>query len=477
MSWHWTELLPIDRYVVQTVDHLHALDQKILTLLYQPLIGAFAHSLYMTFWSELQRDQYCSEENSHRHLMTVMDAPLHHIYEHRKKLEAIGLLKTFKRKDEEGSTYLYELQPPMSPYQFFQNDVLSVYLFNRIGKTKYRQLRERFLLTVTQKDDFFEVTHAFDEVFTTLHHSEMSMSFQSEMMEALQLNETEKLIERPKQDPLLFNESSFDFELLEADLSAVVAPKELMTTEVRETIVRLAFVYKISPLEMSRVLQRSVIHDDEVDLQQLRKKVQDWYKLENGNDPPSLGLRTQPVALQSMNGKEPKTEEEKMVKLYETTSPLALIESRGDGAKVPPADAKIVESLLLDYKLTPGVANVLLDYVLIRNDMKLTKALIDKIAGHWARKNIKTVKEAMEFAKEEYKKATEVKTSPKKQQTYSKTNAKKDKLPKWLVDEKKGSTTVEKKQTTTQTEEFEHKKRQFEMMLQKRKEEKERGNR
>lgn len=87
-----------------------------------------------------------------------------------------------------------------------------------------------------------------------------------------------------------------------------------------------------------------------------------------------------------MDGREAVTEEEKMIKLYERTPPLTLLEKRSDGAKVAAADARIVESLIIDYQLYPGVVNVLLDYVLWQNDMKLTKAFIDKIAAHWARK-------------------------------------------------------------------------------------------
>ncbi|WP_026671580.1 replication initiation and membrane attachment family protein [Alkalihalobacterium bogoriense] len=471
MSWHWTELLPIDRYTVRTVDHLHELDQKVLTLLYQPLIGTMAYSLYMTLWGDLETDRYISGENSHRYLMTVMDVPLQHIYEQRKKLEGIGLLKTYKKKEEESSMYIYELHPPMSPFQFFQNDVLSVFLYNRIGKTKYRQVRERFIIDSINKDDYHEVTRAFDEVFSSLHHSEIVRHYQSEVSDVMEIEQEKDLIQRDKNDPLVFMESKFDFELLEADLSNIIAPKELLTKDVRETIVKLAFVYRIQPLEMSRVIQRAVIHDDEIDLQMLRKKVQDWYKLEHGSEPPSLGLRTQPIPLQTMKDKEPSTEEERMVKLYETTSPIALLESRGEGAKVADADAKIVESLILDYQLTPGVANVLLDYTLFRNDMKLSKAFVDKIAGHWSRKKIKTVIEAMQLAKDEHKKAAEFQQQAKKapvSKTKPKQSIRKDKLPKWLVEEKQGK--VEKTVMTEQTdEEFERKKKQFEMMIKNRK--------
>jgi replication initiation and membrane attachment protein len=140
------------------------------------------------------------------------------------------------------------------------------------------------------------------------------------------------------------------------------------------------------------------------------------------------------------------------------------------------ADVKIVEGLLLDYQLLPGVANVLIDYVMLRNDMKLNKALVDKIAGHWARKQVKTVKEAMELARQEYKKSQEFKQAnegsvptPAKKGRKPTKNTRRDKLPKWLLEEKQGKQAVE---PVEHDPEFEEKKKQFEMMLKQRREKK-----
>ena len=49
--------------------------------------------------------------------------------------------------------------------------------------------------------------------------------------------------------------------------------------------------------------------------------------------------------------------------------------------------------------MNPGVVNVLIDYVLKTNDNKLERGLVETIAGHWSRKKIETVEEAMEIAK------------------------------------------------------------------------------
>ncbi len=140
-----------------------------------------------------------------------------------------------------------------------------------------------------------------------------------------------------------------------------------------------------------------------------------------------------------MSDREPANDEERAVKFYETTAPLSLLEIRSDGSRVPDADLKIVESLIIDHQLLPGVVNVLLDFVLWSQDMKLSKSLIDKIAGHWARKKVQTVQEAMQLVLLEQKKATNPKTKTSNNWKASSNRQKqprRDKLPKWLVAEK-----------------------------------------
>ena len=95
---------------------------------------------------------------------------------------------------------------------------------------------------------------------------------------------------------------------------------------------------------------------------------------------------------------------DKMIHIFETTSPYDFISSKYKSGTPSSSDLKIISYLLVDLELTPGVTNVLVDFVLKINNNKLTKAYVDTIASQWKKKNIQTVKEAMELAKEEYHK-------------------------------------------------------------------------
>ncbi|MFP3727644.1 DnaD domain protein [Priestia filamentosa] len=55
------------------------------------------------------------------------------------------------------------------------------------------------------------------------------------------------------------------------------------------------------------------------------------------------------------------------------------------------------------FKLPNGVVNVLFYYVFIKTDGEFKGDYVAKIAAHWARKRIRTVKDAMYLAKQEHK--------------------------------------------------------------------------
>ena len=88
-------ILPADTYVVINKSIIDTEDRKILTMLYQPVIGPLPIMLYFSLWSDLDKTELISKEYTHHHLVTNMHLSLEEIEECRRKLEAIGLLKNF----------------------------------------------------------------------------------------------------------------------------------------------------------------------------------------------------------------------------------------------------------------------------------------------------------------------------------------------------------------------------------------------
>lgn len=441
MRNHWTSVLPVDRYIVKMNGLLHDYDRIVLTQLYQPLMGAMAYSLYMTLWSQLERHAFWGEPSTHHQLMTGMQLNLQQIFEQRKKLEGLSLLKTFVNEGEEARDFLYELKAPQTPQQFFHNDVLSVYLYNRIGKQRFQVLKEQFTYEAVDISTYQQMTSSFDDVFDSIHHSELVPD--EETRQAMSLQEGQQWVDRQPSEGVQMSPQSFDFDLLLSHLSGLIVPKEEIDEQVKDGIMKLAYVYNIDPLEMSKLVERAYFKQSgTVDIAAIRKEVADWYVFEYDNKQPELRFRIQPAQYQTMANREPQNEEEKILQGFETYSPAELLEQIGGGAKPAPADMKVVEGILLEQKLPPGVVNVLIDYVMKNNDMKLPRAYAQKLAGHWARKEVKTAKEAMDLARAEHDKYQNWNGSKGNQSKGSapKRNPRKDKLPKWMTEKEQAST-------------------------------------
>ncbi|MCL6616214.1 MAG: DnaD domain protein, partial [Anoxybacillus ayderensis] len=125
------------------------------------------------------------------------------------------------------------------------------------------------------------------------------------------------------------------------------------------------------------------------------------------------------------------------------------------------ADLQLIEDIMFKQKLPPGVMNVLIYYVMLRTDMKLPKKYVEKIASSWARKKVRTVKQAMELAKKE---AREYETFMKeKEQKGSKKPIRTELLPDWLQTD---YSQFERKQVKSE-EELEQKRRELEERLKK----------
>jgi len=398
MAQHWQEILPIDRYIVAANGLLHEYDRKVLTFLYQPLIGSACFSLYMTLWTELEENRLWSESSTHHLLMNLMEMNLKDIYEARLKLEGIGLLKTFVKTDDEERSFIYELHPPLNPEQFFLDGMLNIYLYRKIGKNHFARLKRFFTDHRKPKEkEYQNVTRAFQDVFASATPG--SLQYLQDVSEEIEeAGENNQFIGRNETDPIQIDSITFDFELLEAGLNESLVPKKALTPKVKSVISNLAFLYNINAIEMKNFILGAINPNDEIDIEDLRKGARDWYQFENYDQLPSLINRTQPAALHTQLT-EPKTQEEKLIHHYETNSPLTVFKQFTGGVEPSNANLKTLEEIMIKYNLPPGVVNVLIEVALRKSDMKFTYAFVESIASHWARKQVKTVKEAMVLAK------------------------------------------------------------------------------
>jgi replication initiation and membrane attachment protein len=467
MDQHWKELLAIDRYSVKSSSVLQDIDRKILTLLYQPLIGSKCFSLYMTLWGELEENRLWGEETTHHSLMTIMQSNLRDIYRERLKLEGLGLIKTYVNDTGDVKRYVYELQAPLKPNEFFQDGVLNIYLYNRVGKNKYLQLKH-FFTDQKIEDGMKDITRSFNEVFDSGHSANMIAKVNSETFQDLSLSNDKEYIQTNKRAAMEITDAGFDFDLFYSGLSDAIIPIKAITPVVKDVIKKLSYLYGINAIDMKNVLMNSISQDDQIDIEQLRKSARDWYQFQYGDELPGLVDKIQPFHSRTEIQKKERTQEEELIYQLETISPRQFLTDIAGGATPSAGDLQIIEEVMIAQKLEAGVVNVLIYYVMLKTNMKLTKGYVQKIASHWTRKQITTVKAAMDLAKQEhrqYQQWAEEKTT-KKTSTYKKAPIRKEMLPSWLseddsIDQNKNVPKQEQNQTKLDREKFELEKKKL----------------
>lgn len=93
-------LLPADCYIVINKTIITDTDKKNLINLYEPIIGALPICLYLTLIADLDRSETMSKDYNHHHLMSILKLSLNDLKEARKSLEAVGLLKTYLKVNQ-----------------------------------------------------------------------------------------------------------------------------------------------------------------------------------------------------------------------------------------------------------------------------------------------------------------------------------------------------------------------------------------
>ncbi len=383
-------ILPADTFVVVNRTILNESDRKIISMLYQPIIGSMAVSLYYTLWADLDKTELLSAEYTHHHLMTSLRIKMDSIVTARKKLEAVGLLKTFVKKGNVNN-YVYEMFSPISANEFFNHPILNIVLYNNVGKKEYESLLKYFKVPRINLSAYEELTSTFDSVFESVPASSYD-----NLNEDLRVNKTGEI----KID------NAFDFDLLISLVPNGVITNKTFSKEVKELINNLSFVYNMDANDMKAPILNSIKENGLIDKILLRKNVRNYYKYENQNKLPSLVYKSQPEYLKNPVGADDKRA--KMIYVFENTTPYNFLKGRSNGAKPSSRDLALLETLLSDFKLNPGVVNVLIDYVLKINNKKLTRGFLEAIASQWKRLNVETVEEAMREAEKEYKKSKKV---------------------------------------------------------------------
>jgi replication initiation and membrane attachment protein len=384
-------VLPADTFVIVNKTVLQD-ERRVLVSLYEPLIGAIAINLYNTLWTYLDHLEIISTEYTHNTLLNSMMISINEMVDARKKLEAVGLLKSYVKKGSVNS-FVYELYSPMSAKEFINNPILNTALYNALGQSEYERRVEFFKTPTVNLKNYEDITVKFSDIFT----------WSSSSLRNIDIYNLKNKATRP-----LEIISKIDVNTILSLIPEEVLNHRSVTKDMRNYLITISFIYDYDNECMVELIRNSITDKHTIDKKLLRENANKYYQFENMGKLPSLIYKTQPEYLRSEAGGVSKRM--KMIHLFETTSPYDFINSKYKTGTPSTSDLNIIAYLLLDLDLKPGVVNVLVDYVLKINNNKLNKSFVDTIAAQWKKSNIETVEDAMNIAGEEFNKRNEKKT-------------------------------------------------------------------
>lgn len=357
-----------DYYEVKLGSMLASYDRDLLSIMYQPIIGYAAMALYFTLWSEVKKQEYTSI-NKHETLLKEMDIDNEELLKSRRKLEAIGLLKTYRNQDKKNpkmSYYTYELFAPKSPEDFFNDVIYKGMLTEKLGVKEV----ERISIILSSKGVDLEgkrdVSANFGEIFTVNDDD----ALKSINITTSRGRKTIDII------------SDFDVGEFLSQINAESAiSMEAFDNEDITEISRLATLFGFSSLGMAEIVP--LVYD------YTKKKHVDKKKLYKLCLKMSKGIN---IVSKDETKREYFEDDEFTKKLNEMNqySSFAYLKLKQGFTNPAPADVNIINNLSINYGFSNPVINAIIDYTLIRCDNSLPAAYVEKIAATIKRKKITT---------------------------------------------------------------------------------------
>jgi len=338
-----------------------------LSLLYQPIIGVDAFSLYHILFN-LPRNI----DLRHSLMLNLTCGNMLGFTESRHRLEGAGLLDVY----EANELATYVLKEPLGISRFLTDPIMRAFLYVKIGTQDFNCLRNNLIPSPGEVPGV-KNTKRFDEVYDVRPLSRI------EQIEPFRQN-TGSSEQGIKIDTVI------DVDLLERVLDSKGISREIVTAELISILNDFAFLYKFDIHELARLVFDSSLPDASVDFSKMRAIAKNQFQIM------SKGENVQVVVKkEEEKAREATVSNGNKIIPFMEQNPIDFLQFKSGGKPPVPADIRLVEWLYVDQQMPAGVVNVLVDYVLNYADGTLPKALIEKIAGQWQRQGVATTEAAM----------------------------------------------------------------------------------
>lgn len=354
---------------------LSALDYKVLALLYQPLLGLDAHSLYLTFYHLVNKTN--KNTYTHQELLDLINKKQNEFLKIRYKLEALNLLEVYQKEHH----YIYFLKSPLTAKQFLLDTVFGSYLQSEIGEKNLNFLANLFKIEIPNLDEYKNITKTFDSLYEFKSTSLLSLDYE---------------LEGRKQNGGSLLNYKFNYEKFVESVPERLKNTSLLTGRFKDMITKIAFVYQFDVSDMVQIYEDAYVIGQAINFSHLNLKAKQYYESKHQmlsikeKDLPANTIMDQ-IAPQVIIQKYAKTDQHGLALLTAT---------------------QLIERNSVDI----GIINVMLMHVLKFKDGILPNYnYLEKVLHTWLNKGVRTTEDALNLVTEVETK-WQAKTKPQKEE-------------------------------------------------------------
>jgi replication initiation and membrane attachment protein len=430
---HYTEN---HRYCVYRDFDLGTVAHKMLSMIYQPMVGGFAISLYHFLFQQVPLEQvgYSKPEAQRSLFLSLGIEPSEKgrklLIEQASKLEAVGLLQTSRMYVPEDDDYLYEyeLQPPLSPSEFFQTQHLTLLLRDKLGKFAVLSLQEKMFSKAAAEyakgANKESLSVPFYDIFQLNTHT-IDYELEQAISEVAISRQPEKIREEP-----LFNYADIIIHFPRSSVNRQYVEALRFDQEQLGAVNYIARKYNLFIEDLSRLLDESGIFSPagSLNLEILEHKANLHFRQGKKREEERTAAMGKVVSIRQEDRPAEDIVEEYSVQMefYLEVPPqlqgkcdvhqynmmlrnephTRLLPKFFPGA-VPDNLLDIFEKIDLNYKLPGEVINVLIHYLMMLltsgGDQRINRKFVETIASNMLLKQVTTYEKAVSYIREQAK--------------------------------------------------------------------------
>ena len=355
-----------DYYKIYKASLISDNDLKTVAALYQPIVGSNAAMLYNTFLNEIDFQEWVPV-TTHELLTKKTGLNLVELSVARKRLEGIGLLKSYRKVDENDiASYYYFLYAPKTPANFFKDPLFVGLLNSVIGEKEVSRLKRVYVVKEPDLKGYHDVTVSYKSVY-----------------------DQNKFALIPNGDKLFTN--------LTGNISNTIDAKVLISLMkekygIKKEVLNDSVIFEVSRLATLFGLREETIASYLTYVYNSNEKSFDLEELYNL----CRNSLIVPVKKDESNAIVYDNDSifGKRINMMNQYAPYDYMRTITNLANPSPADVAILNTLSREYGLANGVINAIIEYTLQIQDNELPRPYIEKVAATLKRKNVKNAMEA-----------------------------------------------------------------------------------